>query len=194
MIAPINIVTDLGDLAVLLPLALVVGLWLVAIRRPQLLMWWLVAVALCMGSTAVLKIYLYVCPPVTDLQSPSGHTSLSTLVYGALTLAVAGAFAGWRRSVMVIAGTTFIAGISASRLIVHAHSIPEVMVGSLIGLCALALFGAKFWSHRPAELRLRPLVMVCAVLMAFLSGQDISAEQMLHVIGLHLSQAGMACI
>jgi membrane-associated phospholipid phosphatase len=194
MMALIKTVTDLGDLAILLPLALVVSLWLVAIGRPRLLLWWLVAVALCMGSTAVLKIYFYVCPPVTDLQSPSGHTSFSTLVYGALTLALAGAFTGWRRSVVVIAGTTFIAGIGVSRLLVHAHSVPEVVVGSAIGLCALALFGAQFWSQRPAELRLRPLVMVCAVMMVLLGGQDISAEEMLHTIGLHLSEAGLACI
>ena len=95
---------------------------------------------------------------------------------------------------IVIAGIAFIAGIGVSRLLVHAHSIPEVVVGSAIGLCALALFGAPFWSHRPAELRLRPLVLVCTVLMVFLSGQDISAEDMLHGIGLYLNQSGLACI
>lgn len=194
MMAAIRTVTDLGDLAVLLPLTLVITLWLVVIRQSRLVVWWLVAVALCMGSTAVLKIYFYVCPPVTDLHSPSGHTSLSTLVYGTLTLAAAAAVAGWRRSMVMIAGAALIGGIGVSRLIVHAHSIPEIVVGSAIGLCALALFGAQFWACRPAELRLRPFVVLCAVLMVLLNGQDIRAEEMLHAIGLHLSQAGMACL
>jgi membrane-associated phospholipid phosphatase len=181
-------------LAVLLPLTLILTLWLVVIRQSRLVAWWLVAIALCIGSTAVLKIYFYVCPPVTDLHSPSGHTSLSTLVYGTLTLAGAAAVTGWRRSMIVIAGAALIGGIGVSRLIVHAHSIPEVVVGSMIGLCALAFFGTQFWTYRPAELRLTPLVAVCALLMVLLNGQDISAEEMLHAIGLHLSQAGMACL
>jgi membrane-associated phospholipid phosphatase len=193
-VASIKIITDLGDLAVLLPLALVISLWLLAIGRPRLLVWWLAAVALCMGGTAVLKIYFYVCLPLSDLQSPSGHTSFSTVIYGTLTLAVAAAVTGWRRSVIAIAGTAFIAGIGVSRLLVHAHSVPEVVVGSAIGLLALALFGMQFWAHRPTELRLRPVIIVCVVLMALMSGQDLRAEDMLHGIGLYLNQAGLACM
>jgi hypothetical protein len=85
----IKTITDFGDLSVLLPLVAVVAVWLMAMRLPRALLWWLVAVALCMGSTAALNIYFFVCPPLTDLHSPRGHTSLSTLVYGALMLAVA---------------------------------------------------------------------------------------------------------
>jgi hypothetical protein len=93
----IQVLTDFGDLAVLLPLAAVVTLWSLAVRQPIAVFGWLVALGLCISGTAVLKIYFFIFPPVTDLHSPSGHTSLSTLVYGALTLAVAAAFTGWRR-------------------------------------------------------------------------------------------------
>ncbi|HLI19555.1 MAG TPA: hypothetical protein VKV32_00445 [Stellaceae bacterium] len=68
--AVIETLTNFGDLAVLLPLSAVVALWLIAIRQPQMLLWWLVAVALCGGGTAVMKIYFFICPPLTDFAQP----------------------------------------------------------------------------------------------------------------------------
>src|SRR5215467_4837755 len=98
----IKTITDLGDLAVLLPLVAVVTVWLITIRQPRVLLWWFVAVALCMGSTAALKIYFFICPPLVDLHSPSGHTSLSTLVYGALAVTVATVVTGWKRVAVAV--------------------------------------------------------------------------------------------
>jgi membrane-associated phospholipid phosphatase len=190
----IETLTDFGDLAVLLPLAAVVTLWLLAVRQPLAVFGWLVAVGLCMGGTAVLKIYFFICPPLTDLHSPSGHTSLSTLVYGALTLAVAAAFTGWRRWTVAGAGTVFIAGIGISRVLVQAHSIPEVVLGSILGLVALAVFAPQYWPHRPTKPWLRPLVVTCALLMVLLNGQELRAEDLLQAIGIYLNNAGMVCL
>lgn len=81
-----SFLTNFGDLAVLLPLAIVILLWLVTLRPRRCAVWWAVAVGLCTGLTALLKIYFYVCPPSPELQSPSGHTSFSALVYGTLAL------------------------------------------------------------------------------------------------------------
>ena len=53
--------------------------------------------------TALLKIAFYACPPADDMHSPSGHTGLSTLVYGAITLAAAIAWPGVPR-VLVTGG------------------------------------------------------------------------------------------
>jgi membrane-associated phospholipid phosphatase len=192
--ALVKTLTDFGDLAVLLPVAAVMTLWLVVVRQPLALGWWLGALAVCMGSTAVLKVYFFVCPPIVDLHSPSGHTSMSTLVYGALTLAVAAAFTGWRRLAILVTGFIFIAGIGVSRIVIHAHSAVEVVVGSSIGIAALALFASQFWHHRPAEPQLRPLVLGSALLMVLLNGQDLRAEDMLHAIGIYLNQAGIVCL
>ena len=194
MMMLIDTLTDFGDLAVLLPLAAVVTLWLLAVRQPRAMLGWLVALALCTGGTAVLKIYFFICPPLTDLHSPSGHTSLSTLVYGALTLAVAAAFVGWRRWVIAGAGAAFIAAIGLSRVLIQAHSIPEVVLGSLLGLAALALFAHQYWRHHPARPWLRPLVVTCAILMVLLNGQELRAEDHLHAIGIYLNNAGMVCL
>lgn len=189
----IKTITDLGDLAVLLPLVAVLTAWLVAIRQPRAVMWWLVAVALCMGSTAVLKVYFYVCPPLADLHNPSGHTSLSTLVYGALTLAVATSVTGWKRVPVIFAGAALIVAIGISRVLIHFHSFLEVVLGSVIGICALALFAGQFWPGRPREPRLRALLIACVGLMVMLNGQDLQAEDMFHALSRYLSDAGMSC-
>jgi hypothetical protein len=72
--------TELGDIAVLVPLAAVMLLWLLLMGSPRGAAWWAIAVALCASLTAILKVSFYGCPPIPDLHSPSGHTSFSTLV------------------------------------------------------------------------------------------------------------------
>jgi membrane-associated phospholipid phosphatase len=190
----IKTITDFGDLAVLLPLVAVVTVWLIAIRQPRAAIWWLAAVALCMGSTAVLKIYFYVCPPLTDLRNPSGHTSLSLLVYGALTLAVATSVTGWKRVAVIASGAAFIAAIGISRVVIHFHSILEVALGSVVGICALALFARPFWPSHPRESRLQAMLVASVALMVMLHGQELHAEGLLHAISHYLNRAGMSCI
>jgi len=189
----IKTITNFGDLALLLPLVAVVTVWLGAIRQPRALLWWFVAVGLCMGSTAALKIYYFICPPLIDLHSPSGHTSLSTLVYGVLMLAVATVVTGWKRVAVVGSGVAFVAAIGVSRVLVHAHSMLEVVMGSIIGIVALAIFASQFWPRRPTEPRLRTMLIACFALMVMLNGQDLHAEDMLHAISLYLNNAGMSC-
>ena len=190
----ITTITDFGDLAVLLPLVAVMSVWLTAIRQPRAVLWWFVAVGLCMSSTAALKIYFFVCPPLSDLHSPSGHTSLSTLVYGALTLAVATIVTRWKRAAVIAVGAAFIASIGVSRVLVQAHSVPEVVVGSLIGVAALGLFASQFWPRRPSEPRLQAMLIASIALMVMLNGQELRAEDLLHAVGLYLNHAGMVCI
>jgi membrane-associated phospholipid phosphatase len=87
----------------------------------------------------------------------------------------------------------FIVGIGVSRVLVEAHSVPEVVLGSVIGVIALLLFAGRYWRHRPAKPRLQPLVLTCALLMVLLNGQELRAEDMLHAIGLYLG-AGLVCL
>jgi hypothetical protein len=48
--------TDFGDLAVLLPLAAAILLWLFAVGERRVALWWLVALTLCIGVIAMLKV------------------------------------------------------------------------------------------------------------------------------------------
>jgi membrane-associated phospholipid phosphatase len=185
----IQAITDCGDLAILLPVVCVLTFWAALIRKRTVFAWWLIALALCIGGTSILKIYFFACPPLSDLHSPSGHTSLSTLVYGTLTLAVARTMQGWRRWLSAIAGALFIVCIAVSRVIVQAHSIPEVLLGSALGLLALSLFVAAYLRDTPTQTYLAPLVAASAMLVVLLNGHELRAEELLHHIAIYLNIA-----
>jgi hypothetical protein len=162
----LNGLTEFGDTAVLMPLAVVMLLWLVVMRSPRGAVWWAVAVTFCVSITALLKISFYGCPPRPDLHSPSGHTSLSTLVYGAMALVIANDTGGLRRLVTIIGGTGFILAIAESRLLLHAHSTAEVGIGLVIGASALALFGLQYPRCRAKEMRLFPLFVAAGAVVS----------------------------
>ena len=71
--------TDTGDLAVLLPITILVFVWLYFLPARRNAAWWAGAAVLCLGVTALLKIFFVICPPVAQLHSPSGHARISTL-------------------------------------------------------------------------------------------------------------------
>jgi membrane-associated phospholipid phosphatase len=182
----LNALTEFGDTAVLMPLATVILLWLLLMRFRRGAAWWAIAVAFCIGLTALLKISFYGCPPTPDLHSPSGHTSLSTLVYGAMALVTAAESRGLPRMLAISGGAGFILAIAASRLLLHAHSAPEVGVGLVIGTAALALFGLKYPRYRTSEVWLSPLLVTGGVLVFILHSRELHAEEFLHGIASYL--------
>jgi membrane-associated phospholipid phosphatase len=160
-------------------------------RQLAALCWWITTVAICAGGTAILKVYFYVCPLVADFNNPSGHTSLSTLVYGTLTLLIARSVIGWRHYVIALLGASVVFSIGMSRIFVQAHSLPEVLVGWTIGLFTLWIFTRAF---EVREYRyLRELIVTCAIVIVSLTGQEVRAEDMLHALGLHLRDMGLTC-
>jgi membrane-associated phospholipid phosphatase len=171
--------TDLGDLAVLLPLATAMLAWLLlysARAAPR----WVLALGSCVGLTALLKIAFYACPPAGDMHSPSGHTGLSTLVYGALTLVAAIAWSGVRRVLVIGGGTVLILAIGVSRLLLDAHSVAEVSLGLLIGTVSLDAFSQKYL--KMPNMKVWPLLLAAAVLVTTFHGNELHAEQFLQRI------------
>jgi membrane-associated phospholipid phosphatase len=179
--------TEFGDIALLMPLGAVILLWLLLIRCARGAAWWAIAGAFCTGLTALLKISFYECPPTPDLHSPSGHTSLSTLVYGTLTLVTAteGRGALWRITT-IGGGGGFVLGIAASRLLLYVHSAAEVGLGLVIGTVALALFGRGYLRYRTGEVWLSPLFVMGGALVVILHGRQFAAEQFLRAIARYL--------
>src|SRR5947209_6234 len=116
-----TVLTDLGDAAVLLPLATAVLLWLLAERQTKASLGWAVAVVFCVGVTALLKIYFAGCVLSSAPQGPSGHTSFSMLVYGGVALVSAAHSTGWRRRLALAGAIGLIGGIAISRIVLGAH-------------------------------------------------------------------------
>ncbi len=185
--------TDFGDLAVTLPLAAGVLVWLLRVARRRAAAWWMAALGLCIFLTAVSKIFFVACPPVPNLSSPSGHAAMSTLVYGAIALVSAAELDGWRRTAAIAAGITFVAAIAGSRILLSVHSALEVGIGLAIGGTALALFAWQYLRRHPAVSSLRPLVVTSIVLVALLHGEELRAEPFLHFLGSYL-QVAKVCV
>lgn len=186
--------TDFADSAVLLPVAILVLVWLWFKQPKVMALWWIAAVALCVGTTVIFKVYFFVCPPAADLHSPSGHTGFGTLVYGSLATIVAAESQTRQRFLILAAGAVLILAIGLSRIAINAHTIAEVAFGFVVGGAALALFAVGYLRHRSAPVTLSWLMVAALVLVSVLHGQQLNAEELLHAIGFHLHQDGMACI
>jgi membrane-associated phospholipid phosphatase len=185
--------TNLADLAVVLPLAIAILLWLLVMRSTMAAAWWLIAVAICIGGTALLKIYFFACPPMTDLQSPSGHSSLGTLVYGTLFMFIAVETRRWQRWVVTSIGALFILSIAVSRQLLHTHSALEVWLGLLVGSVTLAIFTKSYLSHHPMRVWLQPLVVAVVILLIIFHGHELRAEEVLDKISAYLDIAKRLC-
>jgi membrane-associated phospholipid phosphatase len=188
-----RVVTDFGDITVLLPLAAVMLIWLMGARSTGGAAWWLAALALCVGGTALLKIYFFACP-ASDLASPSGHGSFSALVYGALAVIVAAELTtGWRRMIAMAGGAALIATIAVSRFALGAHSLPEIVLGIGVGLASLALFAQGYLRCRPAGGSLTSLLVAVVVLVAVLHGRELRAEEFLQALSQYFRVGAIAC-
>jgi membrane-associated phospholipid phosphatase len=152
------------------------------------------AVGLCIAATALLKIYLYACPPRPDLVSPSGHTSLSVLIYATIALIIAAEQRGWLRAAIPVGCGGLILAIAGSRLWLNAHSALEVGVGIIIGLITLAFFAGIYRRSLPTGISLRAFILSVIVVIAILHGQELRAEAFLHAISRSWHLASFACV
>jgi membrane-associated phospholipid phosphatase len=139
------LVTDCGDAAVTLPLAvLVLVVRLVARARP-LARRWLVMVVGSAAAVGALKLLFGVCESRLgglDIVSPSGHTAMSTAIYGSLALLVGAGLSAGRRRAVLAAAALLITGIAVSRVVLHNHATSEILVGLAVGLVAAVWFGS----------------------------------------------------
>jgi membrane-associated phospholipid phosphatase len=164
--------TNFADQAVILPVvfAIAIVLAMQGWRRGALV--WLGVVFITFGLMLVLKLGFLACAPLTgpiDIHSPSGHVAAATVVCGGL----AALLTRRRTSILPVAMLAAVV-IGVSRLVLGMHSLPEVVLGGLVGLAGatalLALAGPT-----PA---LRPgrLLAVVVIVAALFHGMHLPAE------------------
>ena len=146
--------TAFGDSAVLLPCALLIAIWLLARPTTRRAGWLWLGVVLADAGTVALSKVLYMGwglhPPGLDFVGLSGHSAMSFLLWPAMAgLVTARARLPWR--VLAIAlGALLALAVTLSRLVLHAHTPPEAVLGALWGALLAALFLGL--ERRPGQL------------------------------------------
>ncbi len=175
-------ITNLGDTAVTVPLALLTCGFLCAWREVRLALGWGLAILGCAGVIAVLKLLLAACGHrlgVAGLLSPSGHSAMSAAVYGSLCLLIANPSPPLVRTMVYTVGALLIADIAASRVALRYHAPAEVAVGLIVGLVEVAVFRTILVKRPVTTLRVPWLVGAAAILVTLLYGTRWPAEQAL---------------
>ena len=132
--------TDFADQAVIIPLVLAISIALATQGWRRGAIVWLLAVGATFAAMLALKVAFLACSPLfspIDIHSPSGHVAAATVVTGGLAALLSGRAA----NILPIAGLAALV-IGISRLVLGAHSLPEVVVGALVGLAGRRLADA----------------------------------------------------
>ncbi len=164
--------TNFADQAVVLPVvfAIVIVLAMQGWRRGALA--WLAVVCVTFGLMLVLKLAFLACAPAVgpiDIHSPSGHVAAATVVCGGL----AALLTRRRASILPVAIIAAVV-IGMSRLVLGMHSLPEVVLGAVVGLAgAMALLTL---AGPPPSLRPGRLFAVVVIVAAMFHGMHLPAE------------------
>lgn len=178
-----HFLTDFGDTAITVPLAIVIAGFLFGARQPRVALGWTAAIIGCAAGIGAMKIILFACGRPfagAGLSSPSGHTAMSIAVYGGLGMLIGTTLhRPWRE--LVVGGAILLAlGISVSRAVLGYHSIIEVVIGLGVGGAALAVIFAVVSRYRPQQLPIRWLVVALVLICLCFHGDRWPAERAIH--------------
>lgn len=165
-------VTELGDSAVNLPVFAAVLLFLAVKKHVRAAVFWTAAAVCGVLSVELLKYGVHLQRPVSLYQGasaysfPSGHTAMSTIIYGfSAILLVRSVKGAWRwllpTAVLFI---TFMIGFS--RLYLGAHWFSDVAGGFLAGTFWVTLLGITYLKKTSSRIPAGAFILAfCAVLL-----------------------------
>jgi membrane-associated phospholipid phosphatase len=187
-------ITDCGDLAVLLPIAALLGVVLWRIESRAAAWAWMQALIVCVFATFALKIGFLTCGHAwgASIRSPSGHASMSMIVYGALALVVA-AQTALPRTVIFASAALWICAIALTRTTLHAHTPTEVALGLAVGVLSLCVFAWKYRRLAHPRISLLPIAAGIVCVFALLYGSRLPAEKLLYRLAHTVRTQGFVC-
>ena len=192
----LHAITDLGDSALLLPASAFLVAYLFYFRTLTVAWIWVSTLALCAFLTLFLKVAFFTCGtavPALDLHSPSGHTSLSMTFYGCAALMVSADKGRATQIAMLAAGTLLVVAVAISRVLLHAHSPTEALLGLSIGIVCVAWFGRRFWALPPLSLPWRWARAVVVLLAIVTHGMHWDIEWAVARIAALIHSAAPIC-
>ena len=181
-----NFISDFGDAAVLLPLALflIAALWRYQSWAAAICL--IQALGLCVVVLVLLKIAFIACGMTwrAGVSSPSGHAGMSVMVYGSLGAVAARQSPRWRKPVLLLAVWLLVAAIAVSRVALGAHSYGEVLIGMSAGVAALCCFLLMYRKQSGGKMNWSLLAMIVCVGLPILHGMHVPAENLIRHLAL----------
>lgn len=181
-------ITDFGDSAVTLPLALFIVVYLFCFTHSPRAGW---ALIVATGGTAcsllALKLAFRACINPEGggvINSPSGHVAMSAVVYGCLAILL-GRGSAWRWP--ILAGTAlFVIAVAISRLALGAHNLAEVLAGLGVGTGFAVAFGLSLGKEPPIMRRRRGLLVLAVLAIGATYGLNPPIEEVIKAIAVDL--------
>ena len=185
-----NRFTNLGDLAVMLPLAATIAVWLAAQKQFSSSLRWLLAFGSAGLLVAISKIAFIgwgIGSSDFDFTGISGHTMLATATLPVLLYLLSRAWLPRHSTLALAIGWLGGAAIGYSRLEVHAHSLSEVVLGFACGLLA-SLYYVRQDRDNHTRMAGVVLVLLCTACINLQFGIKAPGQDVITRVALHLSQ------
>ena len=184
-------VTSFGDAGLMVPTAIIIGVWLyIAQGRGAALLWLglFSAAGLLVIATKVAFLGFGLGSRRFDFTGISGHAMMSMAVFPVTLQLMGGTRRPAKRWLLLPLGIVLAAVIGVSRVQIGVHSVSEVVIGIVVG-GSVALF-FSLTAKLPAE-RMKTVPVISAVLLAvFLAGYGRPAPSQDMITRLALAVSG----
>ena len=173
-------VTELGDTAVTLPVAIVVLLWLTWQRAWHTAAYWTAAVGFAATLNTAIKIAVHRARPgdlaysgASEFSFPSGHASATAVMYGFLGLVIARHLRpAWRVPIFTVVGIWTVL-MAFSRLYLGAHWLSDVAGSLTFAVAWVILLGIAYFHHHVQLVNPKGLTLIAISALIAVGGFNV---------------------
>jgi len=177
--------TDLGDSAVISGLVLVCGLYLFFSHSRKAALALVFSFVCASVLISLFKFIFLGCSHwlnTPNLHSPSGHTALSLSVIMTFAMLIAYQLKGWQRTLTYLIAISISAMIAITRVLLHYHTLLEVIAGLVVGL--ITLYAVHLFLKTGERVKCNPatLLLIILVTTGILHGYRLPSEDIIQMI------------
>jgi membrane-associated phospholipid phosphatase len=166
---PWHLLTRLGDLMVMAPAAVAILIWLCMAKEQRLALWWIGLLGGATALTVATKIAFIGWGAgihALDFTGFSGHAMRAMAILPVLCYLILQKSPSTVRTCGVLFGFAFALCICVSRLMLHSHSVSEVIFGGLLGAAVSTSFLGLCGALKTQVLNLSRIALSMVVLFA----------------------------